>query len=229
MQVFIRNANEDWVLAWSGSYTGGGGRLIQTAGRGWDIANYAFVRVFNSAGYADSNVAGQWTPPAPGTEKVVGSFEGNSWAFAAGAYRHDGTVRQGQFTPTPMGLHFGLFFYGDELYNVSHGYPAQSAEILMIRNGTEGFTGPVNFTGHGYGWNPGVAPTGDGNGWVSQSDFAGADASYWEPLPIGLLQGFAAGTSKGVGIFTFSAFQSNYKVFKGPQINGFAGAIRLRW
>jgi hypothetical protein len=231
IQVYIRNnAEGSWTLAGSYGYTGQTGRTITTPGRGWETLHHVFIRVVNNAGYTDSNTASQWTPPQPGTEKSIGPDEGNSFAYAANAWRDDGTVRQGMFAPTPMGLHFGCYFYGSKLYDAGHGYAPVSGEIVMMRSGTEGFTGSVYFTGHGYGTNPRTNPTGDGQpGWTSSSQFGGSGATAWESLPAGMLSGIGSGVTKGVGIFTFSSFQSDYKVFLGPAHNGFAGAIKLRW
>lgn len=231
MQAYIRNnAEGNWTLVGSYGYTGQANREVTVAGRGWDTLHHTFVRSINNAGYTDTGVASQWTPPQPGTEKVFAPDEGNSYAHAAGAYRDDGTVRQGQFAPTPMGNHFGLYFYGTKLYNGGHGYAPVSGDIFLMRSGTEGFTGPVFFTGHGYAVNPRTIPNGDGHSqWTSTSEFAGSGASAWEPLPAGCLSMIGSGVTKGVGMWTFNTFQSNYKVFLGPAHNGFAGVIRLRW
>ena len=229
VQVWYRLESEGtWTLG--GNFgTAGGARSTTLANRGYDTVHVAFVRVVNAAGYTDAPAWSIWTPPAPGTVKTITAHDGQSYAFAAAAWRNDHSVRQGMFSPTPMGLHFGLLFYGDELVHACHGYAPVSGDIFMIRNGTEGFTGPLYFTGHNYGWNPApAAPTGQ-IGWTSISQFAGADASGWEPLPSSFLNAMAAGIVRGVGLFTFSDFQSNYKVFKGPYSNALAGVINLRW
>jgi hypothetical protein len=229
VQVYYRNdAEGSWTLG--GTYgTAGGLRQVALPGRGWDRLNHVFVRVVNAAGYTDSNIRSVWTPPQAGTSKLLVPHEGNSFAYTANAYRNDGTVRQGQFSATPMGTHFGLWFYGDQLYNAGHGYAPVSGRIFMIRDGVQGFTGPLFFTGHPYGWNPGVAPTGAGTGWTSTGVYAGADASDWEPIPSGVLASIASNEVKGIGIFTFSTAQSNYRVMLGPQWNAYAGIIELTW
>jgi hypothetical protein len=231
MQVFIRNnAEGTWTLVGSYGWTGQASREVTAAGRGWDTLHHTFVRTVNNAGYTDTGVASQWTPPQPGVEKFINPHEGNSWAYAAGAYRHDGTVREGMFSETPMGLHFGIFFYGNQLYDACHGYPPTTGWIFMVRRGAEGFTGNLHFTGHGYATNPGSAPTGDGHAsWVSANQFAGADSSAWETIPSNCLAQIASGVTKGIGIFTFSNFQSNYRVFQGPAFNAYAGVISLMW
>lgn len=229
VQVFYRNATVEggWTFhsQWS---TAGGLRQVTLAGRGWDGHHQAFVRVINNAGYTDSALAGVWAPPMPGTEKTIAAYVGDSWGYNAGAYRNDGTVRAGQFSATPWGPHYGMFFYGDwNLWNLGHGYQANYGYIFMIRNGSEGFSGNMFFEPHGYGTPPGANPSGLNMLWSSEGEFQGFDASRWEPIPTGVLGAIANGSAQGMGIWTPSLLQSNYKVFKGPALNGLAGVVRL--
>ena len=230
-QLYYRRSDEgSWTLGYSGPYSGGSHGPVFLPGRGWDALYQSFVRIINNAGYTDSAVASAWAPPQPGTEKIVAALIGDSWGYNAGGYRNDGTVRQGQFSPTPWGTHYGMYFYGaNSLWNMGHGFQAASGEIFMIRHGTEGFTGTVWFEPHGYGTPPGTTPVGLDLQWPSTSEFAGNDATYWEPLPASVLGAIANGSAQGMGIFTSSTAQSMYKVFKGPTLNGYAGVVRLRW
>jgi hypothetical protein len=230
VQLWYRADHEGtWTLGATHG-TAGGLRQWALPGRGWDVLNHAFIRVVNNAGYTDSGILSVWTPPQPGTEKTLAAYIGDSWGYNAGGYRNDGTVRQGQFSPTPWGTHYGMFFYGaNALWNMGHGYQAASGEIFMIRHGTEGFTGTVWFEPHGYGSPPGFTPSGLDQQWASTSEFAGHDASAWEPIPGYVLASIANGSAQGMGIFTGNTAQSLYKVFKGPSLNGFAGVVRLRW
>jgi hypothetical protein len=231
VQLWYRRDDEgSWTLGATHGYAGTTNRVWTLPGRGYDALHHAFVRTFNNAGYTDTPVRSTWTPPAPGTEKTIAALVGDSWGYAAGAFRGDGTVRQGQFSPTPHGLHYGMFFYGtNALWNLGHGHAAASGEIFMVRHGVQGFTGTVWFDPHGYGGVPSSAPASLGMAWPSVSEFAGTDASAWEPIPGGTLWGIASGVVQGMGIWTPSTLQSLYKVFKGPSLNGFAGVVRLRW
>jgi hypothetical protein len=231
MQVHTRlHDGGAWQMFGSYPWTGQAGREVWVPGFAWDAVHDILIRTVNAAGYADTNVGSNWTSPQPGTEKNIGPDEGNSFGFAAGAWRDDGTVRQGAFSPTPWGLHVGAFFYGTKLWEAGHGYQPTSGEIFMMRSGSEGFTGPVFFSGHAYTVNSRGWPNYGGQpGWVSQSQFAGSGASGWEPLPLQMLQGISSGYTRGIGIFTDNPAQGNYKVFLGPAHNGYAGAVKLRW
>ena len=166
----------------------------------------------------------------PGTEKIINAYIGDSWGFNAGAYRNDGTVRMGQFSTTPWGNHYGMYFYGPNvLWNAGHGWAANSGEIFMIRSGVEGFTGTVFFYPHGYDTPPASAPGGNGLTWASTSQFAGSGASGWEAIPADTLASIANGGTRGIGIYTPELFQSHYKVFLGPALNGLGGQIKLRY
>ena len=231
VQVFYRNVtlNEGWThhSTWG---TAGGLRQVTLLGRGWDGLHAAFVRVVNNAGYTDSTIASQWAPPMPGTEKTIAAYVGDSWGYNAGAYRNDGTVRQGQFSTTPWGPHYGMFFYGSyNLWALGHGYQANYGEIFMIRNGSEGFAGTVWFEPHGYADPPAANPSGLDMLWPSVSSFSGFDASGWEAIPTGVLGAIANGSAQGIGIWTPSLSQGEYRVFKGPSLNGFAGVIKLNF
>jgi len=230
VRVYYRNSGEGTWTLHSEYGTAGGLRTVYMAGRGWDVLAQAFVRVINNAGYADSAVVTAWTPPQPGTEKIINCVLGDSWGFTAGAYREDGTVRMGMFSTTPWGNHYGMYFYGTNgLWNLGHGWPAFSGEIFMVRSGVEGFTGTVFFYPHGYNTKPATTPGGNGLTWASTSQFGGADASGWESIPVDVLSSIADGGTRGIGIYTPELLQSYYKVFKGPALNGLAGQIKLRY
>jgi len=197
--------------------------------RTWDANHFFYVQTMTSWAMTNSIAVNRWAPPVTGTEKTITPYSADSYAFTPNIWLNDGKVRQGQFSPTPHGLHFGMFFYDDLLYNASHGHPAVSGDIFMIREGEQGFPGTVFFEGHAYRSRPSATPTGSGVTWPSTNQFTGADASAFEALPASFLQSVAVGTTKGVGIYTASEAQTNYKVFKGPSTHGSAGMIRLRW
>ena len=231
MQVYIRNnAEGGWTLVGTYGYTGGVGREVTAAGRGWETLHHAFIRVINNAGYTDSNVGSQWTPPAPGTEKNIGPDEGNSFAMRGQRLARRRHCSSGHVLADPDGSSLRLFFYGSKLYDAGHGYPPVSGEIFMMRDGVQGFTGycVLHRTRLRHEPSRGVRPA--------------------TVMPVGLPRASSVGPARPLGAAAcrcsgghgfrrdegcrhlhLLVFQSDYKVFLGPAHNGFAGVIGLRW
>ncbi len=215
-----------YTLAHTEAYVGGL-RTASIASSASDTLHSFKVRVVNSAGFVETAPISLWSPPAPGTVKNILADAADTWAFTLGAWRNDGSVRSGQFDNYPMGMNVGLFFYGTKLWEACHGYTPIKGEIFMQRNGSQGFSGNLNFHGHGYMVKPAGQPGRGAVDWTSTSEFLGSGVSSWEIMPQSARESIAWPTLRGFGIHTDLTYQSEYRHFWGPANVGAAGQVRL--
>lgn len=216
-----------WTLVSSTGYTAAS-KVVNVSHLGYDTYHEFYATVTNLAGTSSSTVKSVYSRPTAGAVKSVACSNVHTRSVTNGVWRTDAyEARTGQFDGT-WGIQMGLFFYGTALEDNCRGHIPASVQLFLIRNGNNGNTGTVDIYGHGYSSRPSGAPSlVGGTGFTSVGVYAGTDASAWETAPNLYETYIMNGTVKGFALWHNSTSSTLYRVFRGPDTNGFAGAVNL--
>lgn len=216
-----------WTLVSSTGYTAAS-KVVNVNQIGYDTYHEFYASVTNLAGTVNSTVKSVYSRPSAGTVKNIACSNVHTRSVTNGVWRTDAfEARTGKFDNT-WGIQMGLFFYGTAFEDNCRGHIPASVTILLIRNGTNGNTGTVDIWGHGYASKPSGAPSlVSGTGFTSANVFAGSDATGTETIPNTVESYIMDGTVKGFAVWHNSTSTTLYRVFRGPDTNGFAGLVSL--
>lgn len=214
-----------WTLVYSAAYSAASvtPSIAQVA---YDAYHEFYATVTSPGGTSTSTTKSVWSRPAVGATKDLPALDNHTYSISNGVWRTDSyAVRQGRFDGT-YGLNTGYWFHGTTLADACHGHAPASAQIFMVRNGSNGNTGPLDLISHGYATKPAGAPASNGS-WTGINSYPGTDANGWEPIPGGLMPFIASGVVKSFGLYTASTSIVAYRVMRGPDTNAFAGLVQL--
>lgn len=215
-----------WTLVYSAGYSAPSVTPV-IAQINHDTYHEFYATVTSPGGTSSSSVVSVWSRPSTGTTKSVLASNSHTYSISNGVWRTDSySVRQGRFGST-HGLQQGGWFYGTNLQDICRGHVPASAKIFIVRSGSSGTSGSLGLNSHGYEFKPASGGLALISSWTSTNSFTGTDASAWEAIPGGLLSSITSGVVKGFGLYTASTSSSQYRSMRGPDTNGFAGAVDL--
>ncbi|PFW43805.1 phage tail protein [Priestia megaterium] len=156
------------------------------------------------------------TPPPPKTQIITKTVTYNataskSWRPNYGGQWYSGSdVLQGMWSG--FGLYKGLWFFGDTPVNAVKGKTIKRVRLYVSRQSAGGYSSNVSatFRPHGYSSQPSGEPNYQ-SGTKAQAFSWGS--SGWVDVTSIMASGLAAGTSKGVMIYTGSTSNQNYMRF----------------
>lgn len=160
---------------------------------------------------------GSATPPTPpATTTQWKSTGANDWSSIYSSWQND-SPRQGTWG---YGQRTGYWFFGSSPSSAVTGKTISSMRVKVTRASSGGYSSAVGIVirSHNYSSVPSGAPSDTNLSSYSTTVNLAWGQSAWVSLPSSFFADFAAGTAKGIGIYTTSTSGTSYAVMSSSAI-----------